>query len=467
MSNINPNNAQYVVDFFRSLSLEEQHSFILQLSPDQYKFLRFRTDAFLRLEQVIPDNFKGRYWIFMTGRGWGKNKAGATHIRKAIYKKQQGILLIAPNYKDLSENMIPAIQDEFPFEHRPKFLSGSKNQLIAHNGLMIQCATSEQVPPRGQNISLCWMDEVVNFCDEIPEKAIKYFDTINFAVRKGNPLFVITTTPKRAHPLMERWEDRFMNNDPQVHIVRGASTQNQYLSPNAVQEWQNYYGNSAWGRQEMLGELLRHVEGAKWNQDQIDQSRITSDHYDYEQFIKYLTKNNKKLHSIVISIDPATTANIKTSDETGIIVLAMTSDLHLYLLADQSGIHTPLEWSDIVYNLHRQYHASAIIYESNQGGKIIEGFLQSTHKYNIPFKPVSVHQGKIVRADLASVFTEKKELWFIGNYPELEKQMTTFTGNLKDKSPDRLDALTQAVNSLRQERNYLPPLKTPPKITTY
>ena len=79
----------------------------------------------------------------------------------------------------------------------------------------------------------------------------------------------------------------------------------------------------------------------------------------------------KQCTSIIIAVDPATTANIK-SDETGIIVVGKDKNGRGLVLEDKSGKYSVQEWTTIVNDLYIKYEAKYIVAETNQGGDMVE-----------------------------------------------------------------------------------------------
>jgi phage terminase large subunit-like protein len=57
-------------------------------------------------------------------------------------------------------------------------------------------------------------------------------------------------------------------------------------------------------------------------------------------------------------------------DETGLIVAALGTNGHGYLLADESGKYAPNEWVTKAIALYHRFGADRIVFETNQGGAI-------------------------------------------------------------------------------------------------
>ena len=166
-----------------------------------------------------------------------------------------------------------------------------------------------------------------------------------------------------------------------------------------------------------------------------------------------------QLFRIVISWDPATTSK-KTSDAHGIIVVATgipyyhggerpkdeVYDKHGYVLEDLSGIYTPDQALNIVVNAYERLHADKVIAEANQGGDMIEALLRTKKQY-IAYKKITASESKRGRAEPVEALYEQRLIHHVGNFPQLEKEQTTWTGPPM-ASPNSLDALVHGLADL-------------------
>jgi hypothetical protein len=179
----------------------------------------------------------------------------------------------------------------------------------------------------------------------------------------------------------------------------------------------------------LLGKWLDVVEGALWLQEMIDQHRVTQ---------------APAMERIVVAIDPAVTAT-KKSDETGIVVLGKCGD-HGYALEDLSGRWSPQEWGKRALDAFYRWRADAIVAEVNQGGDLVEANLRTLDP-NVPYHSINAMRGKIVRAEPIASLYEQGRVHHVGILPELEDQMTNWTGEA-NWSPDRLDAAVHGLTAL-------------------
>jgi predicted phage terminase large subunit-like protein len=156
------------------------------------------------------------------------------------------------------------------------------------------------------------------------------------------------------------------------------------------------------------------------------------------------------LQRIVVAIDPAISTS-EGSDETGIIVAAVDDAGHFYVLDDQSGRMAPAEWTRKAINAYHHWKADRIVYEQNQGGDMVASTLRNADP-NVPIRGVHASRGKVTRAEPVSALYEQKRVHHVGNFPQLEDQMCSFTSdfnrNTSGYSPDRVDSLCWGITSL-------------------
>lgn len=160
----------------------------------------------------------------------------------------------------------------------------------------------------------------------------------------------------------------------------------------------------------------------------------------------------------VVSIDPAGKSG-PTSDETGILVLAHDRADHDHVLADLSGRYPPSDWARVAL-LAAVEHSATVLYEENAGADNIrqvitdawEGLARRGEVAGLRprIEAVSARGSKTQRAEpVASRYAEGL-VHHVGRFPELEGQLTAW--QLGMDSPDRMDALTQAVRFLSLQR---------------
>lgn len=183
------------------------------------------------------------------------------------------------------------------------------------------------------------------------------------------------------------------------------------------------------------GEWLDDVEGALWTREMIDAARVVN--------------APKELSRIVVGIDPAVTAK-EGSDSTGIVVAGMDARGHFYVLDDKTQDRaSPGVWGTAAVTAYDDWHADAVIGETNNGGDLVEMNIKRTSP-NVRYKGVHASRGKIIRAEPIAGLYEQGKVHHVGVFPELEDQMCSFAPLVQDAmdSPDRMDALVWALTEL-------------------
>lgn len=441
---------------FQSMDKPGKASFLAKLSQNSYDYLRFFTDIMLRDNQIVSAG-SWRYWLFVGGRGTGKSFTGATEIRKRVYAGQSGLCVIAPTHQDLIKIVIPAIIKEFPDYHKPVYIGGDKQIIKCHNGVTIDCRTSQQGEIRGPNYTFVWIDELVNCWDHLPDKVEKMFAILDASIRKGGAQILITTTGDRW-PIFKKWYEMYNASNPLIQIRTGTMKENEYLSPQAIQALYEQYGNSRYEDLELNGIINFDVEGALWSPKLINDTRRRS----IEEVANPPNPNGIRRYAnpldfflkFVIGADPATTSHAN-SDAWGLVVVGLGRDHHLYVVEDKSRVMSPNDAANAIAQLHTTYRSAQVVAESNQGGEMITYILR-TKNPNLTPKLVHAHQNKMTRAQPVVVLWDQNRAHIVGNMKELEQEMCEYTGDEKQKSPNRLDAMVHAAQYLLLEANLKP-----------
>ncbi len=386
-----------------------------------------------REKQVTPLG-DWNVWLILAGRGFGKTWTGAYDIVNYAMTHPNTIsAVLAPTFGDLRRvcfEGVSGINQLIPIEcyHNSK-ASGynrSTSEIKLWNGSkIVGFSASEPDRLRGSQYHRAWCDELAAW--RYPEA----YDQLQFGLRLGkNPQVVITTTP-RPTPIIKELMKR-ANED--VYVTQGSTFENQdNLAESALKQFVDRYEGTRLGRQELYAEILDDFEGALWNYTILENCRVTKE-------------NLPEMTKIIVSIDPAVTANAN-SDETGIIVSALGEDENYYILEDKTGKYSPDEWGRVAIELFYRYNANMIVAEVNNGGDLVERLLRSIER-NIPYKSVHATRGKMVRAEPISALYEQGKVYHLGTFPKLEEQMCSFTGDNRGASPDRLDALVWGLTEL-------------------
>jgi phage terminase large subunit-like protein len=421
------------------------------LSEEYQALLKYCWPIMARPEQIAPMPGECRYWLPMTGRGWGKTRAGAETVRREVEAgRAKRIGLIGGTIADVYETMIgdplagllavcpPWNKPEYLKTPRPK-LTWTNSDYASYGAVATGFSAEKPKRLRGPQHDLLWADEIATW--GYPEA----WDMAKLGLRLGsNPWAIITTTPQPIQLLRDLIANKHC-------VVTGGTTQDNRanLAPAFYEEIiSDYFGTTLWD-QEILGLLLEKVIGALWDRDtMIDPYRVIQ---------------APECTRIVTAIDPAVTA-LPESSETGIVTVGMGPppldprgnefDLgwqgpeHFYVLEDNSLRAKPLEWARIAIGTLDRRYGDRIIGEVNNGGDLVESNLRTIDP-DVPFSDVRASKGKLTRAEPISSLYEQGRVHHVGVFKSLELQLCTWVQG--DDSPDRLDALVWAITHLKGE----------------
>jgi phage terminase large subunit-like protein len=183
------------------------------------------------------------------------------------------------------------------------------------------------------------------------------------------------------------------------------------------------------------GEWLDDIEGALWNRQMINATRVIT--------------APKHLVRIIVSVDPAVTAN-ENSNATGIIVVGIDERKHCYVLADRTQEQaSPATWRNAAITAYHEFQADAVVGEVNNGGDLVKANIHAIDPM-VRFRDVRASRGKIVRAEPVAGLYEEGKVHHVGEFPELEDEMCSYAPQLQtdETSPDRLDAMVWGVTHL-------------------
>lgn len=382
---------------------------------------------YARPSQLEPVDEDWVVWLILAGRGFGKSRTGAEWVsEKARHGVYGRLALVAETAADARDVMIEGesgILNVGPQDQRPRY-EPSKRRLTWPNGAMATAYSAEEPDQlRGPQHDAFWADEAAKW------RYADAWDQLMFGLRLGDrPRGVVTTTPRPIKLI------RDLVADPTTRTTRGSTYANvANLAPSFLAKVVAKYEGTRLGRQELQAEMLDDVPGALWKRDNILHEKAAPE-----------------LRRIVVSVDPATTSG-EDSDETGIIVAGIDKTGHGWILDDLTTRGTPNEWAKIVVDAYEKYRADRVIGETNQGGEMVENTIR-TILPSVSYKGVHVKRGKVLRAEPVAALYEQHKVTHVGYLASLEDQMCAFTSDFDASragySPDRVDALTQALSEL-------------------
>lgn len=379
-----------------------------------------------RPDQMAPEG-DWDIWLCLAGRGWGKTRTGAEWVREQVDTNAAArIALVAETAADARDVMVGELLRIFPDHQKPEYTK-SNRCVTFHNGA--KAYTYNAVEPdqlRGPQHDAAWLDELAKW-----KYARETFDQLQFGLRLGqHPRQIITTTPRP----IELVKSIVSGGEGKVHVTRGRTMDNRAnLAATFMDRIQRKYAGTRLGRQELEAEILGDLPGALWRQSVIDTFRVGE---------------APEIGRVVVSVDPAVT-NTEDSDEHGICVAGIGPDQTGYLLEDASMRGSPVEWAQAAIATAGRYGADGVVVEVNQGGDMVAHTLR-TIAPNLNIIEVRASRGKHVRAEPVAALYEQGRIRHVGQYPDLESQMTQMTtaGFEGDGSPDRVDALVWACSEL-------------------
>lgn len=419
-----------------SLDEPERLRILRKLSTEQLETLRWEWRFRARPGQLMPGSpgaLSPRkdwvHWIPLAGRGWGKTRVGAESVKAWAENPQEKIHLIGPTSAAVRSVMIEGpsgLLSCYPPYRRPHY-EPTRHRITFPSGAIGETFSADEPERlRGPACSKYWADEPCawRFLDEA-------WDNHMFGFRLGDDTRgICTTTPK---PL--KWLKNLIA-DPGTLITRHSSHENRVnLAPAFFESIVSKYEGTRIGRQELLAEILEDVPGALWTRGVIEATRGKQADIRMDGIVR-----------ICIAIDPAVTSN-PDSDETGIVIAALTRGWHVLILDDLSCRESPLGWAKVAIAAYRHRRADCVVAEVNNGGDLVAANIRAIDP-SANVRTVRASRGKYIRAEPVAALYEQGRVHHIGNFPELEDQLCGWTPQSGEKSPDRMDALVWAVTEL-------------------
>lgn len=381
-------------------------------------------------EGQLPPSEDWRTWIMLGGRGAGKTRAGAEWIRGEVLSGRAGrIALAGPSLHEVREVMIEGHSGlrNLPGE-RPAY-EVTRRRLLWPNGAEAHVVSALDPDNfRGPQFDAAWADELC-----VWPRVEETLATLRLGLRLGDdPRLVVTTTP-RPIPALKR-----LLQEPGVVAWRVTTKSNEAnLAPGFLESVAARWGASAYGRQELEGELLEDQQGALWTRETIERCIVSS---------------WPEPDQVVIAVDPPASQGEK-ADACGIVVAGAygESPRRAVVIADASvqGL-SPSGWAARVAAVAKIYGGS-IVAEANNGGEMVRTILHDAAP-NAPVHVVHARHAKRQRAEPISALYTSGRVSHGGRFRDLEDEMCSFGAEGFSGSPDRLDALVWALHVLLIER---------------
>jgi phage terminase large subunit-like protein len=356
-------------------------------------------------------------------------------VRDILIKGESGILACCPPW--------------FTPEYR-----ASERKLLWPNGAVTSFFYgSEPELSRGAQSDLIWLDEIHKY--QYPEATV---DNLLLGLRLGkNPLALITSTPKPTQLCRELEQKQNADGSLAAVVTIGSTYDNmRNLSPVFFDAIITKYQGSRLGLQELEAQILDDNPNALFRREHLERDSVDG------------IPLPQNIRRVIVAVDPAASSN-ETSDHTGIVVVAQgqapksirggavqNEDMkHYYVYEDASLIGKPDEWGTMVRRMVEKYEAGNVLYESNQGGEMVELVLK-TSGVKVPFLPVRAVADKERRAMPVSLASVQGRIHLVRG-PDTADNLDALIDELVnwipgEDSPDRLDAFVHAVNYLEGHR---------------
>lgn len=375
-----------------------------------------------RDKQRIPGG-DWRTWLLLWGRGTGKTRTGSETVRQWV-KDYPCVNLIGATADDARDIMVEGesgILSVCSNADRPRYLKNDR-QLVWPNGARSLIFTADEPERlRGKQHMKVWADELAAW--RYPESWVQ----MRLGLRLGdNPQAMVTTTPRSTQLVKE------LAKDPTTYVTFASTHENKKnLAKEFFDDIISQYEGTRLGRQEIYAEILEDIEGALWRHSMIEASRV---------------REVPPFKRIVVGVDPSGSAK-KTADEAGIVVAALGTDGHGYVLEDLSGRYSPRDMALTACDAYHRHKADRLVAEDNFGGQIVADLISLTDR-RVAYRAVHASRGKIVRAEPVAALYEQGKVHHVGMLAKLEDEMCKFAPLTSTESPGRMDAMVWAFTDL-------------------
>jgi phage terminase large subunit-like protein len=421
------------------------------LTPAEANAALFSWELWARPDQLAPPG-DWRVWLQLGGRGSGKTRSGNEWLRGHLESGRHVHAAIVSQSMESARKIIvegpSGLLNICPGWAMPTF-EPSNRLLRWPNGAV--CHLLSDAEPdliRGYNLSIAFVDELAAF-----QNLERTWAMLNMAVRISGPhghppQIAIATTPRPLKLL------KALIADPSVAVTRSRTVDNaRHLDRAALDFLVQRYGGTTLGLQELDARILEDSENALFTRSLIEKNRVDPRH------------QPRQYRRVVVSVDPAVSWG-PDSDETGIVVAGTDDRGDGYLLQDLSGKFSPDRWARIVVDAYRRHLADRVVAEINQGGELVERIIRGIDR-SIAYRGVHSRRGKMLRAEPIVALYEQGRIHHVGMFEQLEDQCCSYDpDDSRGRSPDRLDALTQAFHELmvRKQGSLVERRRTSPAV---
>ena len=446
--------------------------------------LEQRREWLMRQEKDILDEIvRGEWWwtarpeqipppgdwlvhLVLSGRGWGKSRAGSEWIvdRSLKYPRDRSgafteRLVIGETLSDARSICIEGPSGILRVLDRRgvpyKYVKNPKPKIIispdsAGAGAVIYFGGADSPDVgRGYNAADSWLDEIAKW--QYPKASWEegIMPSLRADLPDDHPRAFVTTTPKPIDLLMQWLERR----DGSISIVRGSTFDNATnLSAHVLAELKLRYDGTKVGRQELYGEMLDALDGVLFKWADIESNRVKIG----PEVVAHRTVG---LDPTLSSGDEESTSRWAT-DEMGVVVASRDHRDHIYIVADETARLVGREAAMHAWSVFDRYQCDSLVYEDNLGKAWMRQVFTDAYRelqergvfpagnHKPPMAEIHATQGKQLRAEPVGNRYEQGRVHHIGTFDKLESQMIQWDPVNSKESPDRLDAMVHAVRHL-------------------
>lgn len=418
-------------------------------------------------------NTKCRYSLLTSGRGPGKSHGVGTFIADLTYQPGHRILYTRWTMKSAELSIIPEFMDKVNLFEDSGHMAGARQHFrhLKSDDMVLNTVTGSDVIFRGmrtsmgnQTAALRSLKDVTTWVIEEAEELVDedIFDDIDNSIRKTGidlRVIIIWNPSHKKHWIWKRFfKDRNLSYD-----FAGEVDDTNYIYLRYQRNMDNLAASfieKAERLKRVNIERYRHIyEGQPTDENVLALWKQKT------MIDPYRVKKAPDLKSIAVGVDPNVTdkdqAKKQKIDDCGIITGGLGYDNHYYIIADDSGSFGPSEWGKRSVAAYKNYEAQMIVPEVNNGGDLVKANIKLVDP-GVPVFPVRASRGKTKRADPIAALYEEGKVHHVGFYPELEDEMTTYTGlppSAANPSPNRLDALVWVLWYLSQKQPSIPGIR--------
>jgi phage terminase large subunit-like protein len=404
---------------------------LTRMGPDELAALRYHWPVWARPKQVLPTD-PWRVLLLLCGRGWGKTRTLNEWTIDQIVNHGATRFLLVGRTDDEAEKVIVKGKDSgllavAPPWFRPRFFPSEPKRIEFPGGAVGYLASAERPDSiRGDNLDFAVWDEIAA---ARPEHASEVMYNVRLALRgRDGARLLCATTSRKRRPILRELVEASRRDPQRVRVVNGNTFENKSNLPrDFVADLVAEYVGTSLEAQEIGGGLLDEADDeALWRPEHI----------------RHVARPPCRLVRVAVTVDPAVSVRAG-SDQTGLVAVGLGEDGNLYVLEDASGRWSADAWPKEVKRLVSVHHATVIVCETNRGGDLVSKAIRSEVN-DLPITEVFSKDSKETRADPVARIYQRGRVFHLHGLDALELQMTTWHP-LKEKSPDRIDALVHGI----------------------